>query len=106
MSKPKSWQDVYGGRLPESLPAVPRVDTPYVAAPTCAEHCSGRHECDGLVVCEHCRVPAYQIWQHEWRGRGGIYFSLIQPVNGMPPYIKGQMTNVTCLSCGQPLRRH
>ena len=106
MTDRPSWQDVYGGRLPDHLPAVPRVDTPYVASPTCAEHCSGRHECDGLVVCEHCRVPAYQIWQHEWRGRGGIYFSLSQPGNGMPPYITGQMTNVTCLSCGQPLRRH
>lgn len=100
-----SWQEVYGGPLPSSLPAVPHVERPHIANPTCAEHCSGRHEHDGSVLCEHCRVPAYHVWLHEWKGRSGVYFSVLQPVNGMPPYIVGQMTNVLCVSCGQPLRR-
>ena len=105
MSGQPSWQDVYGGRLPESLPHVPRTAYPHVPRPTCAENCSGRHEVDGLVTCDHCKVPAYQIWQHEWRGRAGIYFSLIEPINGSPAYVAGQMTNVTCIACGEPLRR-
>ena len=105
MSDRPSWQDVYGGRLPESLPHVPRTDYPYIPRPTCAENCSGRHEVDGLVTCDHCKVPAYQIWQHEWRGRAGVYFSLIEPINGSPAYVAGQMTNVTCIACGEPLRR-
>mgnify|MGYP001589928143 CR=1 FL=1 len=105
MSERPSWQAVYGGRLPESLPPVPRVDYPYISRPTCAENCSGRHEPDGYVTCDHCKVPAYQIVQHEWRGRAGIYFSLIEPMNGSPEFIAGTMTNVACIACGEPLRR-
>jgi len=100
-----SWQEVYGGDLPNSMPAVPKVEYPYIPNPSCPEHCSGRHEHDGDVVCEHCKVPGYQVWQHEWKGRAGIYFSVLQPVNGMPPYVKGQMTNVTCIACGNRMRR-
>ena len=100
-----SWSEVYGGSLPDTLPPVPRLDVPYVAAPTCADHCSGRHDHDGDVLCDHCRVPAYQVWQHEWRGRPGVYFSVLQPVNGAPPYIPGKMTHMTCPACGHSLRR-
>ena len=46
-----SWQDVYGGNLPASLPPAPRVDTPYVPRPSCPEHCSGRHGIDSEIRC-------------------------------------------------------
>lgn len=100
-----SWQDIYGGPLPTGLPAAPTVTYPHVPDPKCPDHCSGRHEVDGQVVCDHCRTPAYLVWMHEWPGRSGIYWSGLQPVNGMPPYVKGTMTNVTCVACGKPLRR-
>ena len=96
-----TWQEVYGGQLPDTMPPAPKVSVPYVAEPQCPEHCSGRHDCDGIMACERCQVPAYYIWQHEWAGRHGIYFSLLQPVNGMPPYRK----NMPCPMCGSALRR-
>lgn len=105
MTNTPSWQDVYGGPLPSALPPVPRVDTPYVQTPTCAEHCSGRHEVDGLIMCPHCRVPMYQVWMHEWRGRPGIYWSTAMPVNGAPACVNGRVPNEPCRDCGQALQR-
>ena len=97
-----SWQDVYGGNLPGALPSVPRVDTPYVARPSCPEHCSGRHGVDSEIRCESCGVTAYQDWWHEWPGRSGINWHALKPVNGAPPLAHADMR---CSICGGALRK-
>ena len=90
-----TWQEVYGSQLPDSMPPVPKVNVPYVAAPQCPEHCSGRHDCDAVIVCERCLVPVYYVWHHEWLGRVGINFTSLRPANGMPPYRK----DIQCPVC-------
>ena len=104
MKTTPSWQDVYGRDLPSSFPPVPRVDTPYVANPSCPANCSGRHEVDGHVFCPHCGTPAYDVWQHEWPGRPGIYWSRVEPRNGMPEYRK-EFADIACVACGRQLKR-
>lgn len=97
MSKP-TWQELYGGPLPDNLPPVPRNSTPYVDAPECPRDCSGRHGVDGLVKCQHCHIPGYQDWWHEYKVNRGVNFHKLQPVNGAPALVSPHMP---CPICGE-----
>lgn len=99
---PRSWEDIYGGPLPLSLPPVPRVDTPFVREPQCPEHCSGRHGVDAVLTCESCGVAAYQDWWHEWPGRAGINWHALKQVNGAPRLYSAHMP---CPVCGGQFRK-
>ena len=98
-----NWQDIYGKRLPQDLPAVPAVSFPYIAQPRCPDHCSGKHEVDRVIGCKSCKVPGYQVWLHEWPGRAGIYWSEAKAINGMSPCIDGQVSIETCPLCDELL---
>jgi hypothetical protein len=102
MKAAPSWRDVYGGHLPDSLPPVARVDTPYVPRPTCPAHCSGRHGVDSEIRCRVCGVTAYQDWFHEWPGRAGMHWHALKPVNGAPPLYDADMP---CPTCGGGFRK-
>ena len=97
-----SWQDVYGGRLPDTLPPVPRNDTPYVDQPECPRDCSGRHGVDALISCASCNVPAYQDWWHEYRVNRGVNFHSLTQVNGAPILFSADMA---CPVCGGAFRK-
>ena len=97
-----SWQDVYGGRLPVSLPHVPRHDTPYVSDPECPRDCSGRHGTDSTIKCATCRVTAYVDEWHEYRVNRGINFHRLRAVNGAPDLMHADMP---CPVCGGAFRK-
>ena len=102
MSDRPSWQDVYGGRLPDSLPPTPRHDTPYVEHPECPRDCTGRHGVDQVISCATCRIPAYQDWWHELRVNRGVNFHALVQVNGAPQLLTSDMP---CPVCGGALHK-
>ena len=83
-----------------ALPARP-VSAPVVTAPTCPEHCSGRHQVDGVIACAHCGGEKYQVVLHEWPHSAGHSWTGLVPMNGAPP--KRDAKDLVC--CGQPMRR-
>ena len=97
-----SWQDVYGCRLPEDMPSVPRNSTPYVDHPECPRDCSGRHGVDSEIKCVSCGVPAYQHHWHEYRVNRGVNFHTLTPVNGAPKLVSPDMP---CPVCGGAFRK-
>ncbi len=102
MTTNPSWQDVYGGRLPESLPPVPRHDTPYVEDPQCPRDCTGRHGVDSEIKCAACHVTGYLHEWHEYRVNRGANFHVLKPVNGAPPLFNADMP---CPVCGGAFRK-
>ena len=102
MSERPSWQDVYGGRLPDSMPPVPRRDTPYVDHPECPRDCSGRHGVDAEITCASCGVVAYVDYWHEYRVNRGVNFHALKPVNGAPIFSYADMP---CPTCGGAFRK-
>jgi hypothetical protein len=92
-----SWEEVYGGPLPDSLPPVPRNSTPVVDNPECPRDCSGRHGVDALISCATCSIPAYQDWWHEYKVNRGVNFHRLQQVNGAPQLFNAHMD---CPVCG------
>jgi len=102
MKTAPSWQDIYGGPLPNALPSVPRNDTPNVDQPECPRDCSGRHGIDALIECETCRIPAYQDWWHEYKVNRGINFHALKQVNGSPALFNH---NMPCPVCGGQFRK-
>ena len=96
MADKPSWQDVYGGKLPDSLPAVPRNDTPYVHDPACARDCTGRHGVDRVIRFVTCQVPAYQVWSHEYKVNRGVNFHTLIPMNGAPQLYSADMPCPVC----------
>jgi hypothetical protein len=101
MKDAPSWQDIYGGPLPDNLPPVPRNATPIVDVPECPRDCTGRHGVDGPVFCEACKAPAYQVWWHEYRVNRGVNFHTVQRVNGAPVL---HASNMPCPACGGQFR--
>ena len=102
MPEKPSWQDVYGGRLPDSFPPVPRNSTPFVEHPECPRDCTGRHGVDALISCETCNVPAYQDWWHEYKVNRGVNFHALVQVNGSPMLMHADMP---CPVCGGRFRK-
>lgn len=78
-----------------------RLDVPAVPTPTCPEHCSGRHQHDGWVVCRVCGGVKYAVVLHEWRHQAGHSFVGLAPMNGAPPH-RGP-ADLVC--CGRPMAR-
>ena len=97
-----SWQDVYGGRLPDTLPPVPRNDTPYVDHPECPRDCTGRHGVDAEIKCSSCAVAAYVDEWHEYRVNRGVNFHRLKQVNGAPQLFNADMP---CPVCGGVFRK-
>lgn len=97
-----SWEEVYGGALPTSLPPVPRNVTPVVDNPTCPRDCSGRHGVDSRIQCETCGVTAYEDWHHEYKVNRGVNFSKLKPVNGAKVLRSADMK---CNVCGGAFRK-
>ena len=90
------------GHPPLRMPVPPPPDVPSVlrGQPTCETHCSGRHELDAILTCDHCRGEKYAVILHEYRHQSGHFFNEMRPLNGAPPYSKA---TGTC--CGCDLRR-
>jgi hypothetical protein len=84
------------------LPAVGRLDIPRVHKPTCPEHCNGRHEVDGVLMCPTHKTPMYKVVLHGWFHDDGHSFNSIEPMNGAPEL---KVTTPTCPDCGKELER-
>lgn len=97
-----SWQDIYGGRIPDTLPPVPRNMTPYVHQPVCPDDCTGRHGVDSEIKCASCRVTAYQDWWHQLRVNPQVNFHRLTQVNGAPQLFSADMP---CPVCGGAFRK-
>ncbi len=97
----EKWAQIHSQRIPFS-PKPNRLVTPLILNPTCPEHCSGRHEIDGVVQCPHCQVPAYKVVLHAWPHTSGQYWNSLAPMNGAPP-VTGS-TTPTC-NCGREMVR-
>lgn len=67
--------------LPEQRTSVPRV-----TAPTCPQHCSGRHTVDGVIACAVCGAEKYTVVLHEWPHAEGHYWTGLEPMQGAPPH--------------------
>lgn len=93
MADPK-WQEIYATR-PQYSPVSTRHDVPRVSKPVCPEHCSGRHEPEGIVQCPSCQVPAYKVMAHEWLYNEGHWFYELIPMNGSKPST-GETPVCTC----------
>ena len=102
MSERPSWQEVYGGQLPASLPHVPKNVTPYVDDPECPRDCSGRHGVDSSIQCFTCGVTAYQDWHHEYKVNRGVNFHKLKQMNGAPTLMSADMA---CPVCGEAFRK-
>lgn len=94
------WLDIFNRPPRDSRPAVAPLAVPRVRAPKCEEHCSGRHEHDGIMQCPNCRVPAYRIIAHEWAHQDGHYFHSLEPMNGFAIQEKSPKCN-----CGREMVR-
>lgn len=97
-----SWRDVYGGRLPDSMPPVARRETPYVDQPACPEDCSGRHGVDSEIRCASCGAVAYVDYWHEYRVNRGVNFHALKPMNGASILYDADMP---CPVCGGRFRK-
>ena len=93
------WEDLLRQRLPDSLPAVPRMETPLVRAPTCPDHCA-RHHVEGEIRCPRCQGQGYRIVNHEWPWSEGHYWISYDPIDGAPP-----TTQPYCRDCGRAMER-
>ena len=100
--KQPSWQEVYGGELPTSLPPVPRNSTPAVNAPQSPRDCSGRHGVDAELRCSKCSTVAYVDHWHEYRVNHGVNFHQLVAVNGAP---KLRTADMPCPACGERFRK-
>jgi ribosomal protein S27AE len=101
-ANPTSWEDIYGGRLPESLPSVPRNMTDRVDDPQCPRDCSGRHGMDSELRCGACGVTAYVDEWHEYRVNRGVNFHRLKQMNGTPQLVSAHMP---CPVCGGQFRK-
>jgi len=84
---------VLPGTAPRTLPLPPE-------GPTCAQHCSGRHEHDAWLTCRKCGGRAYRVILHEFRHQPGHYFNGFEPCDGSPPF-----TGHTPSCCGEAMTR-
>ena len=94
------WSDIHTKRQVWS-PASP-APRPFVAKPTCAEHCcreGDQHETDSTIQCRICGTTMYRVILHEWSHEPGHYWHEVVPMNGAQAYDK----TTTC--CGMPLVR-
>lgn len=97
-----SWQEIYGGRIPDTLPPVPRNSTPVVLYPVCPRDCSGRHSVDAVLTCRRCGVAAYQDVAHEYLVNPGVNFHRLETMNGAPVLADPHMP---CPACGEQFRK-
>ena len=101
-TKPPSWEDIYGGRIPDTLPPVPRNSTPIVLNPECPRDCSGRHSIDAILTCRSCGAAAYKDTAHEYRVNPGVNFHRLETMNGAPVLMSAHMP---CPVCGGQFRK-
>lgn len=97
-----SWQEIYGGRLPDTLPPVPRNSTPHVPHPECPRDCNGRHGVDATMACVSCQTVAYVDGWHEYTVNPGVNFHQLRAVNGAPALMSADMP---CPVCGNRFRK-
>lgn len=90
------WADIFAKKHSLVLPGAPsrRREIP-PEGPTCATHCSGRHDHDGWLCCRRCGGRAARVVMHEFAHQPGHYFTAVEPLDGA----------AVTACCGEPLRR-
>lgn len=99
----EKWNQIFGpGGAQGRMPFQPRLEIPRVTKPQCPEHCSGRHQTDGVMQCPHCKVPAYRVVLHEWFHMEGHYFNSMEPMNGAAAVARSE---TPVCNCGRKMTR-
>src|SRR2546428_818731 len=110
----EKWSEIYGKDATREFQAIQHPVDSYaepqrtsgiarIATPTCDQHCSGRHEIDGKMVCPKCKGVGYLVTLHEYPHMEGHYFTTLEPINGSPQW--GSLTTPICRDCGCEFER-